>query len=107
MASTRTASTAYEPSPAEIEAWAHELTVLHACIVPRFERAEPRRRALAFLQSLLSSAERKNGWQLAEEAGERTPDGMQRLLNAARWYCRPCRFLPPCCRCSRALNSSD
>jgi transcriptional regulator with XRE-family HTH domain len=48
------------------------------------ERAEPRRRALAYLKGLLSHTERKNGWQLAEEAGERTPDGMQRLLNASR-----------------------
>jgi SRSO17 transposase len=29
--------------------------------------------------------ERKNGWQLAEQAGERTPDGMQRLLTTACW----------------------
>jgi hypothetical protein len=29
--------------------------------------------------------ERKNGWQMAEHLGERTPDGAQRLLNAARW----------------------
>ena len=29
--------------------------------------------------------ERKNGWTLAEYAGDATPDGMQRLLNAARW----------------------
>jgi SRSO17 transposase len=58
---------------------------LHARIAPRFERFEPRRRALWYLKGLLSHAERKNGWQLAEEAGERTPDGMQRLLNAARW----------------------
>lgn len=29
--------------------------------------------------------ERKNGWQLAELAGETTPDGMQRLLNTAHW----------------------
>jgi SRSO17 transposase len=27
----------------------------------------------------------KNGWQLAEHAGERTPDGMQRLLATADW----------------------
>ena len=85
MASTRITPTAYEPSPAEIEGWVHELEALHAQIASRFERAEPRRRALAYLKGLLSSAERKNGWQLAEEAGERTPDGMQRLLNASRW----------------------
>lgn len=28
---------------------------------------------------------RKNGWQLAEQAGETRPDGMQRLLNHAVW----------------------
>jgi hypothetical protein len=28
---------------------------------------------------------RKNGWQLAEQAGEATPDGMQRLLSTASW----------------------
>jgi SRSO17 transposase len=81
-----TASTpSYEPRLAEIEGWAQELDALHARIAPRFERAEPRRRSLAYLKGLLSHAERKNGWQLAEEAGERTPDGMQRLLNASRW----------------------
>jgi SRSO17 transposase len=85
MASTSKLSTAYEPSLPEIAGWADELEALHARIVPRFERAEPRRRALAYLKGLLSSVERKNGWQLAEEAGERTPDGMQRLLNASRW----------------------
>ncbi len=80
-----TSMTTYQPSVAEVGDWAGELEALHARIAPRFERAEPRRRALAYLKGLLSHAERKNGWQLAEEAGERTPDGMQRLVNAARW----------------------
>jgi SRSO17 transposase len=79
------AMTSYEPTRAAVEDWAEELDALHARIAPRFARAEPRRRALAYLQGLLSQTERKNGWQLAEEAGERTPDGMQRLLNASRW----------------------
>ena len=64
-------TTAYEPSVAEVGDWAGELAALHARIAPRFERAEPRRRTLAYLKGLLSPAERKNGWQLAEEAGER------------------------------------
>ncbi len=34
---------------------------------------------------LLAPLERKNGWTLAEDAGEATPDGMQRLLNDAVW----------------------
>jgi SRSO17 transposase len=75
----------YQPSEADVTEWASELQALHARFAPRFERAEPRRRALAYLKGLLSHAERKNSWQLAEEAGERTPDGMQRLLNASRW----------------------
>jgi SRSO17 transposase len=75
----------YEPRLEEIADWARELDALHARIAPRFERAESRQRSLAYLKGLLSHAERKNGWQLAEEAGEGTPDGMQRLLNASRW----------------------
>ncbi len=34
---------------------------------------------------LVSGLERKNGWTQAEFAGDATPDGMQRLLNAACW----------------------
>src|SRR5260221_4563619 len=75
----------YEPSVHDVAQWAGELAALHRRIAPHFERAEPRRRTLAYLRGLLSHTERKNGWQLAEEAGERTPDGMQRLLNASRW----------------------
>ena len=33
----------------------------------------------------MSPVARKNGWQLAEQAGEHTPDGMQRLLATAEW----------------------
>jgi SRSO17 transposase len=64
---------------------AGELEALCERIAPRFGRIEVRRRAGGFLQGLLSAAERKNGWQLAEQAGDHTPDGMQRLLNHARW----------------------
>jgi hypothetical protein len=46
---------------------------MHARIAGRFARAEPRRRALAYLRGLLGNVGRKNGWQLAEHAGERTP----------------------------------
>lgn len=65
--------------------WGHELERLHARITPRFARPEPRRRALAYLKGIVSSVSRKNGWQLAEQAGEARPDGMQRLLNSAVW----------------------
>jgi SRSO17 transposase len=78
-------TTSYAATPAAVEEWVGELETLHARIAPRFEWVEPRRRALVYLKGLLSVAERKNGWQLAEEARERTPHGMQRLLNASRW----------------------
>jgi SRSO17 transposase len=69
----------------EVQAWAAGLDALHARIARRFVRAEPRRRALAYLRGVLGNVGRKNGWQLAEHAGERTPDGMQRLLATADW----------------------
>jgi SRSO17 transposase len=54
-------------------------------VAPFFYRREPRLRARSYLLGLVSGLERKNGWTLAEFAGEATPDGMQRLLNAAVW----------------------
>jgi SRSO17 transposase len=69
----------------EVQAWAAGLEVVHARISPRFARAEPRRRVLAYLPGLLGNVGRKNSWQLAEHAGEATPDGMQRLLATADW----------------------
>jgi SRSO17 transposase len=51
----------------------------------RFGRVEPRRRMVAYLRGLLSEVERKNGWTLAEVAGQRGPQGMQRLINHYRW----------------------
>jgi SRSO17 transposase len=69
----------------EVQAWAAGLEALHARIGGRFTRAEPRRRVLAYLRGLVGNVGRKNGWQLAEHAGERTPDGMQRLLATAGW----------------------
>ncbi len=58
----------------EVWEWGQELERLHARIAPRFARPESRRRALAYLQGIVSSVERKNGWQLAEHAGEARPD---------------------------------
>jgi SRSO17 transposase len=52
---------------------------------PRFLRSEPRRQALAYLQGLLSPVERKNSWQLAEQAGEPGPHRFQHLLGRAVW----------------------
>jgi len=56
-----------------------------ARIAGRFSRVEPRRRARAFLLGLLSDVDGRSCWQLAEQAGDATPRGMQRLLGEARW----------------------
>ena len=40
------------PTMSEVEGWAGELERLHARIAARFVRAEPRRRALAYLKGL-------------------------------------------------------
>ena len=69
----------------QVHEWADELDKLHARIAPRFIRAEPRQRARSYLQGLLSPIKRKNGWQLAEQAGEATPYGTQRLRNGSQW----------------------
>lgn len=68
---------------AEAQAWAGGLAELHARIAPQFARSEPRERVAAYVAGLLAPVERKNGWTLAERAGEASPDGMQRLLAAA------------------------
>src|SRR5260221_3649203 len=62
-----------------------ELRSRHARIAPYVARREPRHRCLLYLQGILSDVARKNGWQLAEQAGESRPDGMQRLLTTAVW----------------------
>jgi hypothetical protein len=61
------------PFEADLHSWAAERDAVSARLCPRFARAEPRRRALAYLTGLLSTTERKNGWHLAEWAGETTP----------------------------------
>jgi hypothetical protein len=48
-------------------------------------RAEVRNRIGRYVQGLLASVERKNGWQMAEELGEANTHGVQRLLEEADW----------------------
>ena len=70
---------------ADVLSWAGGLDRVLEWIAPRFTRAEPRRRAAAYLRGLLASVERKNGWQLAEAAGDATPDGVQDFLSRMQW----------------------
>ena len=56
-----------------------------ARIAGRFTRVEPRTTARALVVGLLSGVQRKSCWWLAEAAGHRSPDAMQRLLRTAKW----------------------
>src|SRR5215207_7436220 len=69
----------------EAERWAHGLEAVAERIRRRFPRSEPRERATAYLRGLISPVERKNGWQLAEQAGDEAPYGVQHLLGRAEW----------------------
>jgi hypothetical protein len=49
------------PSVEELRSWVDGLEELQERLAPLFARAEPRRRALAYLRGLMSQTERKNG----------------------------------------------
>ena len=61
------------------------LAELMGCLAPCFARVEPRRQARKYVAGLISDLPRKNCWALAEQAGDQTPDKMQRLLERAAW----------------------
>src|SRR5215469_11035363 len=76
------------PSVGDIDpaGWLDQFDDMFARVVaPEFGRREPRLRARCYLLGLVSGLERKNGWTIAEFAGDKTPLGMQRLLNQAVW----------------------
>ena len=52
---------------------------------PCFARVEPWLQAGKYAAALMSDLPGRNGWTLAERAGDRTPDRMQRLLSRAVW----------------------
>ncbi|MEU5162069.1 IS701 family transposase [Streptomyces sp. NPDC020875] len=62
-----------------------ELDDLFLTIGHRFHRVELRRRMRDYVRGLLAPVARKNSWQLAEQAGHATPDGLQHLLAGAKW----------------------
>lgn len=52
---------------------------------PHFRRSEAHQHARDYLRGLLADVERKNGWQLAEQAGYDHPRGIQRVLARYAW----------------------
>jgi SRSO17 transposase len=72
-------------------AWSESFNEMFAQVAGVFGNAAVRWHGRAYLLGLLSHAERKNSWSLAEFAGDASPDGMQRLLNFSPWDEDACR----------------
>ena len=65
--------------------WKSALVDLKSHIAPALGRSETRFSAGAFVDGLLSGADRKTGWMLAEEAGLERPYRIQSLLGRSSW----------------------
>jgi hypothetical protein len=57
------------------------LELLRSC----FARTETWLQAGKYVSALVSEMPKRNGWTIAQHAGDRTPDRTQRLLNRAAW----------------------
>lgn len=76
-------------TPRQLDRWQTALTHVSERVSHFVKRPEPRRRLTAYLRAIVAGGaegvERRNGWQLAEAAGDATPYGMQRLIAQATW----------------------
>jgi SRSO17 transposase len=70
---------------AQLEGWQAEFDRLHERLRPYAARGRTHERMKLHLEGVLGKAERKNGWQLAEAAGDESPYAMQHLLGRASW----------------------
>ncbi|GAA2387436.1 hypothetical protein GCM10010170_098420 [Dactylosporangium salmoneum] len=68
----------------QVEGWDEDFREYFLGFSHWFSRVDIRWRALKYLRGLMAPIERRNGWTLAEQAGDQTPDAMQGLL------CSPC-----------------
>ena len=64
---------------------AHTVERVVALLRPHFRRLAAHRHAADYRRGLIAEVERKNGWQLAEQAGYAHPRGMQRVLDRYAW----------------------
>ena len=76
---------AWKPAESDVRRWEHELDRVNDQIGARFGRPEIRNRARVYLKMLLSDVQRKNGWQLAERAGDASPKNIQHFVGRAKW----------------------
>jgi SRSO17 transposase len=64
---------------------AREMEGAAARLRHHFRRTQAAEHAVDYLRGLVAEVERKNGWQLAEEAGYAHPRGIQRVLDRYAW----------------------
>lgn len=69
----------------DVQVWNLYWGELERRISSSFARSDAAAQARQYLAGLLSPAERKNAWQLAEISGASTPYGFQHLLGRAIW----------------------
>lgn len=69
----------------DVQVWNQYWAELERRITPLFSRSDAAIQALRYLAGLLSPAERKNSWQLAEITGAANPYGFQNLLGRSVW----------------------
>jgi SRSO17 transposase len=62
-----------------------ERSVLLGLLRPCFPRTQTWLQSGKYVSALASDLPSRNGWSVAEHAGDRTPDRSQRLLNRASW----------------------
>lgn len=65
--------------------WSNSLKQLHQRLGKYYKRTEARGAAFDYIQALLSTVERKNGWQMSEQVGYDNPYRFQNLLGRASW----------------------
>jgi len=69
----------------DVDEWRIGLHALMDRARPCFRSEQSHLQARLYVEGLLSSVERKNGWSLAQQAGDQGPQKMQRLLNEYAW----------------------
>jgi SRSO17 transposase len=81
----------HEPLPSpdldllDVQVWNQYWAEVERRITPHFSRSDAVAQVMRYLAGLLSPAERKNGWQLAEISGASNPYGFQHLLGCPIW----------------------
>ncbi len=76
---------ARKPTTREVQRWLVELGKVSERLSDRFIRPEVKLRCEIYLEGLLAQVDRKNGWQLAEHAGDASPKNIQHFIGRAKW----------------------